>query len=203
MARKPLEKDLNTNVTKYNVGGINIDECRVGESGGTQKTNYQKHRDDAGVYQRGLNGGGVAPIDKGRFPSNIIMTYTDDTESVYADIYPEGMLDMFYCAKATNKDRNDGLDGKNPHKTVKPTELLQYLIRLVSPKGSTIIDCFMGSGSTGKAVMYENKERNANYKFIGIELNEEFLPVCKKRIDFVLNKPIQMTMFNMDGGNND
>ena len=42
----------------------------------------------------------------------------------------------------------------------------------------------MGSGSTGKAVMYENKDRNADYKFIGIELTEEYLPIAKARIDF-------------------
>lgn len=71
---------------------------------------------------------------------------------------------------------------------VKPVELMQYLVRLVSPKGSTILDCFMGSGSTGKAVMFENRERNANYKFIGIELTEEYLPICEARIDYALNK---------------
>ena len=64
---------------------------------------------------------------------------------------------------------------------------MQYLIRLVSPNGATILDPFNGSGSTGKAVMYENKERNKNYKYIGIELTEEYLPISKARIDFVCN----------------
>ena len=133
----------------------------------------------------------------------------------------------FYCAKASKKDRDEGLDNfepstdkakgngldrvcefcgvsqltpelckcetkswitkpkKNIHPTVKPTELMQYLVRLVSPKGSTILDCFNGSGSTGKAVMYENKERNADYKYIGIELTPEYLPIAKARIEYV------------------
>ena len=73
---------------------------------------------------------------------------------------------------------------KNTHPTVKPVELMQYLVRLVSPKGATILDCFMGSGSTGKAVMFENRERNANYKFIGIEMTEEYLPIAKARIEY-------------------
>ena len=64
---------------------------------------------------------------------------------------------------------------------------MQYLVRLVSPKGATILDCFNGSGSTGKAVMYENKERDANYKYIGIELTEEYLPIAKARIEYVCN----------------
>ena len=131
----------------------------------------------------------------------------------------------FYNAKASKKDRDEGLDefeeknmrieqnrgihsagceyvenGKlkqnphlqssikrNIHPTVKPTELMQYLVRLVSPNGATILDPFNGSGSTGKAVMYENKERNKNYKYIGIELTEEYLPISKARIEHLIN----------------
>lgn len=76
---------------------------------------------------------------------------------------------------------------KNTHPTVKPTDLMQYLVRLVSPKGATILDPFNGSGSTGKAVMYENKDRNADYKYIGIELTEEYLPISKARIEYAIN----------------
>lgn len=121
----------------------------------------------------------------------------------------------FYCAKASKKDRDEGLENfdeqetkvtnqygmpredgsirevpfkKNIHPTVKPTNLMQYLVRLATPKGAIILDPFMGSGSTGKAVMYENKERNKNYKFIGIELEPEYLNISKARLDFVIKK---------------
>ena len=77
---------------------------------------------------------------------------------------------------------------KNIHPTVKPTELMQYLVRLVSPKGATILDPFMGSGSTGKAAMFENRERDANYKFIGIDLEKEYCEIAQARIDYALNK---------------
>ena len=91
----------------------------------------------------------------------------------------------FYCAKASKRDRNEGLSiGKNTHPTVKPVSLMQYLVRLVSPKGSVILDPFMGSGSTGKGVAYENNDRNANYSFIGIELQTEYFEIAKQRIDF-------------------
>ena len=73
---------------------------------------------------------------------------------------------------------------KNIHATVKPTELMQYLVRLVSPKGATILDPFMGSGSTGKAVAFENRERDAKYSFIGIELDEEYCKIAHARIDW-------------------
>lgn len=125
----------------------------------------------------------------------------------------------FYCAKASKKDRDEGLDAfdevqvysldnthrfnykntstdnigdkilnvsrKNTHPTVKPTELMQYLVRLVTPNGGTVLDPFNGSGSTGKATMYENTEKNKGYKYIGIELTDEYLPISKARIEFV------------------
>lgn len=79
---------------------------------------------------------------------------------------------------------------KNTHPTVKPTSLMQYLVRLVTPKGGTVLDPFNGSGSTGKACMYENADRNANYKYVGIELTEEYLPIAKARIEFAEKNPI-------------
>lgn len=66
----------------------------------------------------------------------------------------------------------------NHHPTVKPTSLMQYLVRLVTPPNGTVLDPFLGSGSTGKACMYEG------FNFIGIELTEEYLPIAKARIEF-------------------
>lgn len=112
---------------------------------------------------------------------------------------------FFYCAKAGKRDRNEGcenledkewktdgaaiperenrpfLPSKNNHPTVKPTDLMQYLCRLITPPGGTILDPFLGSGSTGKAAMYEG------FKFVGIELTEEYLPIAKARIEFALS----------------
>ena len=122
----------------------------------------------------------------------------------------------FYCAKASKFDRDEGLDEfeekkgirinapreneeiktkprKNIHPTCKPCDLMRYLVRLVSPKGATILDCFNGSGSTGKAVMLENKQYNKNYKYIGIELTEEYLPIAKARIEYICNNNFDFT----------
>ena len=77
---------------------------------------------------------------------------------------------------------------KNTHPTVKPVELMQYLVRLVAPRGATILDIFNGSGSTGKAVAFENREKNAGYKYIGIELDKEYCQISEARIDYALNK---------------
>lgn len=129
----------------------------------------------------------------------------------------EDICRYFYSGKASKKDRDEGLDmfeektsgeltarkensagitayvgsrvpKKNMHPTVKPTLLMQYLVRLVSPKGATILDPFMGSGSTGKAIMYENKERNAGYSFIGIEKEKEYCDIAKARIEYAMKQ---------------
>ena len=95
----------------------------------------------------------------------------------------------FYCAKASKRDRDEGLPEweHSTHPTVKPTELMQYLVRLVTPNGWTVLDPFNWSGSTWKAVMYENKDRNKNYKYIWIELTDEYLPIAKARIEYAIN----------------
>ena len=109
---------------------------------------------------------------------------------------------FFYCPKCSKKDRNDGLadfemkmpthgkghergglavsnsklPNQNNHPTVKPTDLMAYLCRLVTPPGGTVLDPFMGSGSTGKAAVREG------FNFIGIEREAEYVAIAEARI---------------------
>ena len=94
---------------------------------------------------------------------------------------------MLYCAKASRTDRDEGLNAtgahnkarvrKNHHATVKPTPLMRHLVRLVTPPGGTVLDPFMGSGSTGKACMLEGAH------FVGIEREAEYLSIAQGRIE--------------------
>ena len=226
VARKPFKGSLIDNVLKFGVGGINIDECRVGNEV-VSIHNAPKGTFAGGDYNRGSDTESYRD-SVGRFPANTILTYdetdfdevcggfpiTNPTKRHSGDGKPLDTRNMgwgfkrmpcniednggsasryFYCAKASKKDRDEGLDGfitvkKNTHPTVKPTELMQYLVRLVTPNGGIVLDPFSGSGSTGKAAMYENLERDKGYKYIGIELVEEYLPISKARIDFVCSK---------------
>jgi site-specific DNA-methyltransferase (adenine-specific) len=86
---------------------------------------------------------------------------------------------FFYCAKASKADRGDA----NHHPTVKPTDLMRYLCRLVTPPNGTVLDPFMGSGSTGKAAILEG------FRFIGIEREAEYLEIARARIDHVTKEP--------------
>ena len=79
---------------------------------------------------------------------------------------------FFYTAKASRDDRSDG----NTHPTVKPTDLMRYLCRLVTPPGGVVLDPFMGSGSTGKAAMLEG------FEFIGIEREVQYHAIAERRI---------------------
>jgi site-specific DNA-methyltransferase (adenine-specific) len=85
-----------------------------------------------------------------------------------------------------NRVREDGtikppIVNKNNHPTVKPTALMEYLIKLVTPVNGTVMDCFLGSGSTGKAAV-----RNG-FDFIGIEREEEYIKIAEARIKNELN----------------
>ena len=111
--------------------------------------------------------------EAGRFPANMIHDGSDEVVGLFPESNGQGSAArFFYCAKTSKKDR--GTDNKHP--TVKPTELMKYLCRLVTPPNGTVLDPFMGSGSTGKACMLEG------FNFIGIELCKEYYVVARNRI---------------------
>jgi DNA modification methylase len=103
--------------------------------------------------------------------------YFDDAKSAAATgIWPADpggtAARFFYCAKASKRDRGEG----NTHPTVKPTELMRYLCRLITPPGGTVLDPFTGSGSTGKAALLEG------FHFIGIEKEPAYAEIARRRI---------------------
>ena len=168
LARKPLsEKTVAENVLKWGTGGINIDDCRVGEDGGTKDipTNHGiKSNQVYGVY----GSCETKKLTQGRFPANLI----HDGSQEVLDLFPDKNSRFFYCPKASKKDR--GADNKHP--TVKPTALMSYLCRLITPPNGVVLDPYMGSGSTGKAAIREG------YGFIGIEIDEDYHEIAKARI---------------------
>ena len=152
---------------------------------------------------------------RGRYPSNVmhdgskavqdIFPYTKSGKmkqhieggqyNVYGKMYPrdvetigdEGSASrFFYTAKTNQAERNAGAN--NTHPTVKPVELMKYLVRLVTPKNGLVLDPFMGSGSTGMAA------REEDLQFIGIEKEEEYYEIAKARIKNV--KP-QLKLFDI------
>lgn len=218
------------NVLAHGTGALNIDGCRVpaekatgwggGGSklyeGGLSREGGEARLQDAGRWPANLIHDGSDDVVAG-FPQALgqqgALTGKEPsskTANAFGDFAarapsePRGdtgsAARFFYCAKASKRDRDEGLEGfelgnnmrvngpreseeakhatlrANIHPTVKPTDLMRYLCRLVTPPGGTVLDCYTGSGSTGKAAILEG------FNFIGIEREAEYLEIASARI---------------------
>jgi DNA modification methylase len=168
VARKPLIGTVAENVLTHGTGALNIDGCRVVTEGGTRKESSEK-KSETRSFGSYLNeqAGQLVP-GMGRWPANII--HDGGVECI--DALGEASR-FFYCPKASTADRGNG----NIHPTVKPTDLMRYLCKLVTPPGGTVLDPFMGSGSTGRGAKIEW------FHFIGIELDPEYCKIAEARIN--------------------
>jgi site-specific DNA-methyltransferase (adenine-specific) len=237
LARKPLEGTVANNVLTFGVGGLNIDGSRVGSElmvnppGSTNPRNSMGDgwREDAesttaiGRFPANFIHDGsdevvaLFPYSKsgamnGEYNNTIMAQSNGNRDGKTIKLTQQASegsaARFFYCAKASKRDRNEGLDGfeakrdhdgrkdggvggdnprnrtnnakLNHHPTVKPTSLMQYLVRLVTPPNGIVLDPFMGSGSTGKACAYEG------FDFIGIDQSSEYVAIAQARIDFAL-----------------
>jgi DNA modification methylase len=206
MARKPLsEGTVAANVLRWGTGAINVDGCRVEAPGAdlgrnnnarTEGTSYVVQREAMRID----NSGGL-----GRWPANLIHDGSDEVLAAFPETgissggsrgaggqhgafspinaqpdFKPGFGDtgsaarFFYAAKA---DADDRLGSRHP--TVKPVDLMQYLVRLVTPKGGLVLDPFAGTGTTGEAAIREGM------RAILIEREPEYLADIKRRLELV------------------
>lgn len=169
LARKPLEGTVAQNVLKWGTGAINIDGCRVGDEVRYNAPAGNKAGGNSfNMSVVGMPKDAEGRTATGRFPANVIHDGSDEVIAAF----PTATARFFYSAKASKSDRGEG----NSHPTVKPTELMRYLCRLVTPPGGVVLDPFMGSGSTGKAAKLEG------FEFIGIEREEQYFQIAKGRV---------------------
>ena len=199
LARKPLsEPTVAANVLKWGTGGLNIDGCRIETGEALQGSQHASGRwpanvildEEAGRLLDAQSGELVSgkPVGIkagnnnkvfGQFAGGIPVTGYGDTG---------GASRFFYCPKASQGERNAGLDhgsfqaagthkaSQNFHPTVKPIQLMRWLVRLVTPKGGHAVDCFMGSGTTGIACVFED------VIFLGIEQDASYVELATARI---------------------
>jgi site-specific DNA-methyltransferase (adenine-specific) len=213
LARKPLEGTVADNVLAHGTGALNIAACRVATPGadvGRWPANLAHDGSDDVLLSFPVTG----PSRAGVRDPNGSMGYHGGASGLPGVVsgYADGggsAARFFYCAKASRKDRDDGLGafeihsageltggraegsaglncpragagrtggGRNTHPTVKPTDLMRYLCRLVTPPGGVVLDLFMGSGSTGKAAVLEG------FQFIGIDREREYVEIARARI---------------------
>ena len=204
LARKPLsENSIVANVLKHRTGGIHIDACRVE---GEKQTRDSNPIMNGGKYAQNENADRekITPDTKGRFPSNVMHDGSEEVLKVFPstsksaggggvkitgkNVYgkyngreydktigygDEGSVARyFYCPKTSKSEKGND----NTHPTVKPIKLMKYLCRLVTPKGGTVLDPFMGSGSTGIAA------KDEGFEFIGIEREKEYFEIAERRV---------------------
>ena len=139
---------------------LNLDECRVGDfeqDTSKNRRNTQKEQ----IFKGGWKGDKGGEVVKGRWPANVIHDGLEEDWSKY-----------FYCSKASKKEKDD-----TNHPTVKPIDLMRYLVKLVTPKDGLVLDPFAGTGTTGEACILEGR----NYYLI--EKTKEYIPDIEKRIN--------------------
>ena len=207
LARKPLIGTVAANVLEHGTGALNIDACRVGENPGYSYPNGPGGNSfSVGSSPDGTRTASVEST-KGRWPANLVLSGdaveemdrqsghlkqgggisgkepSQRTKTVYGKGSERepwtphagsgGASRFFYCAKPSKKERGEG----NVHPTVKSIVLMRWLIKLITPPGGTVLDPFMGSGTTGLACIEEG------FDFIGIEQEEEYFEIAKGRLD--------------------
>ncbi len=199
LCRKPLsEKTIAANVLKWGTGGINSDGCRVGTETRHNPSAGNSDREKWRMNTRETEGRET----QGRFPANLIHDGSQEVLELFPETNKDSAARFFYCPKASKKDRDEGLEGfeekqaqkfdggefhsastvatdrkqRNNHPTVKPTALMQYLCRLITPTGGVVLDPYMGSGSTGKAAVQEG------FSFVGCELDPDYYEIAKARV---------------------
>lgn len=211
MARKPIEKGLTIaeNCLKWGVGGINIDGCRVGIDKDDDIHAKNPHTVHIKSNLEFTSSNGEAyKVPTGRFPANLIHDNSEEVRACFPETKSGGsgtsnsnnkgiwgnanrvaneeilpssgnasrfFKSIIYTAKASKSERGK----ENNHPTVKPVALMEYLIDMVSNPGYTILDPFMGSGTTGVAC------KKLGRKFIGIELDAEYIKIAECRIGAV------------------
>jgi site-specific DNA-methyltransferase (adenine-specific) len=205
VARKPLRGTVAGNVLEWGTGGINVDGCRVGTSKDVPASVSKKAPANCyGTFAESGETVGIGGHDPnlGRWPANFIHDGSEEVGNLLGDAARffycakaskrdrdegcEGMeLKQTVGGGGMNDPNGDDVCGKygsvksparNHHPTVKPTDLMRYLCRLVTPPDGWVLDPFTGSGSTGKAAILEG------FRFVGCELSAEYIEIARARI---------------------
>ena len=199
VARKPHEGTIAENVLKYGVGGLNIDGGRYGgpspsieRKAAQRKALARGAEQSVGMYSRHtVDIAAANESDQlGRWPTNVALDDTMQEELISEFPQAESLFPTFrYAAKATGHERPKYTTdaGKSVrHPTVKPLELMRWLVRLVTPRGGVVLEPFAGSGTTAEACVAEE------LKCIAIEREESYLPLIVQRLTRETDVPLDL-----------
>lgn len=199
MARKPIKLSIARNCQQWGVGALHIDVARIpvegpdtrgGGSNGISRLTFGE-----GITSNEDSHIGYEANELGRFPSNVLGQIAEPYQKYFycpkvgrreRHIGHETPPAMFGNSKGAYDENGEryavGLDSRtdankgNNHPTVKPIELMKYLIKLVTPAGGRVLDPFNGSGSTGCAAV------ELDMDYTGIELDPAYVDIARRRI---------------------
>ena len=190
LIQKPIsEINLANNILRWGVGVLNIDECRIDSKDSLPDKIKPSSAKESLLWGKPstFKKKDYSPHRNGRFPANFLYSKSRDQSCPSKILFEQSgniqVTDYFksfnsydpfiYAQKSNAKER-----GKfNTHPTVKNIGLMRYLCRLVTPPRGTVLDTFMGSGSTGVACLFEN------FHFIGIEKDKGYFEISAKRLN--------------------
>lgn len=190
---------------KHNAkAGLQIGEHKDNENGQEQSLHNSNGRFPANIIfdeeaskildeQTGIlkSGSNCIRRQEGSFLEHGGLGKAGDVQITYGD--SGGASRFFYCAKATQKDKNENGNVKNNHPTVKPTQLIKYLVRLITPPNGICLDICEGSGTHAKAcIQLTNEGYSVNY--IGFENDIESFETAVKRAEFNKNQISNMAL---------
>jgi site-specific DNA-methyltransferase (adenine-specific) len=180
LARKKPDGTIASNIQRHGTGALNIDACRIGQRwpANTLLTHHERCTKDecslgcavAAIDAADARGpAAVTPPSRLFFSSKVSRSERD----AGCEHLPAGELNLFPNAQ---HGRGAPAAARNPHPTVKPIELMRWLVRLASPSGGLVLDPFCGSGSTGIAARLEGR------LFLGTEQDPSYIPIAQARI---------------------
>ncbi len=191
LARAPLDETTAETISRHGTGALNADACRVNDR---HPANVIASHEPGCEEDRCAPGCAAALVDAEadrvravsgpRTPPSRFL-YCPKTSRCERDAgcerLPRRALDLF--PNAANK-KPGGAAARNPHPTVKPLELMRWLVRLACPPGGLVLDPFCGSGTTGAAAAIEGR------RFWGIELEAPYIEIAKARIAHWASSPL-------------
>jgi site-specific DNA-methyltransferase (adenine-specific) len=173
LARRPPDGTIEQTIAHHGTGAINIDGCRVERR---HPANILCSHDRACGAERCASGCAAGIIDEAASRSASRLFYSPKVgrreREAGCQQLPRRKLDLFPNARRGASTS----PARNPHPTVKPLELMRWLVRLACPPGGLVLDPFCGSGSTGAAAVLEHT------RFIGIELEVDYVHIARARI---------------------
>jgi len=203
LAMKPMDGTYTENARKWDVAGLNIGGSRT--DSGDEEITINTWDDGAKPFGGGAGHSYTSRAQQGRWPMNFMLTcqcserkHSPDCPVSILENQKEGASRFYYCAKASSKEKDAGLDNGNEHPTVKPLALIKHLANLIIPPVRAsgerrLLVPFSGSGSEMVGSLLAGWDH-----VTGVELTPEYIAMARKRLEWWTYRMKEMGSFDIE-----